>query len=753
LSIIDIGFNFVPCQHLDISSYFYYLVKNFDTSLKKFNNRIFFDKQKINHNKNSSAESNFTNSDLNSFSFSTEIDSCTDFSCVFKKMKTKSFNNIPFQKESLEFRFHFIRELSKNKVINQVNLSKNQFSALKYFIKHRPFRVLEADKNIGAVILSETVENQLADEALSDTFTYTRLLSDPLEFTQNLICDKLEYLFNNGHISKRCKNLLKVDNPRCGIFRILPKLHKSKFGIRPIINCINSPMSNICLFFFLILQPFIVLTESYLQDSQHLLQLIAEMDFTIFDHIYLHSCDFDSLYTNIERDIAVNLVLEFIVQKNAIDIDHINIVGIKELLILVFDNNIFCWKKNFYRQCRGLAMGAICGPAIANVVVYKLEKKWLYIHKPLIYRRYIDDICILDNKLLNLSNFKSVFGSLKLNIVSGLEIQFLDIKITYDPLFRHLITSLFIKPTNTFSYLSIFSNHKPSIFKNIPISLLIRVRRICSETYDFFYFARLLISQLIQRGYSYSYLLTIIRNIFELNREDILPYKKKNDLSKLDNNSIFFVIPFNRSNIQVNKLIYNSFNSLKEVYDLGDLKLKVVNSVNNSLKKILVHNGNLSQFNYRFECSPCLLDNCRSCPFFQTKIIVDFDNKFSLPILSNSNCKSKFCIYILHCIYCNSYYIGETIQTFEKRLDAHRSNIRCFSPFEKEYSEMALHFNKKGHNFLIHLKAYIFACEITDDVTRLDIESELIHLFLLFGCKVINARLLRHIERFCSGLT
>jgi hypothetical protein len=74
-------------------------------------------------------------------------------------------------------------------------------------------------------------------------------------------------------------------------------------------------------------------------------------------------------------------------------------------------------------------MGAICGPAIANVVVYKLEKKWLYIHKPLIYRRYIDDICIFDNKLLNLSNFKSVFCSLKLNIVSGLEIQFLDIKI------------------------------------------------------------------------------------------------------------------------------------------------------------------------------------------------------------------------------------------------------------------------------------------------------------------------------------
>ena len=102
---------------------------------------------------------------------------------------------------------------------------------------------------------------------------------------------------------------------------------------------------------------------------------------------------------------------------------------------------------------------------------------------------------------------------------------------------------------------------------------------------------------------------------------------------------------------------------------------------------------------------------------------------------------------------CNSYYIGETIQTFEKRLDAHRSNINCFRPYLKEKSEVAIHFNKKGHDFKSHLKVFLFASGIDYDQTRLNIESELIHLFLIFGCRVINSKLLHHIDRFCSCIT
>ena len=88
----------------------------------------------------------------------------------------------------------------------------------------------------------------------------------------------------------------------------------------------------------------------------------------------------------------------------------------------------------------------------------------------------------------------------------------------------------------------------------------------------------------------------------------------------------------------------------------------------------------------------------------------------------------------------------------EKRLDGHLSNIRCFVPYDKEISEVALHFNRKGHNFSQHLKVFIFANNLTIDEQRLDIESEIIHLFLTFECKIINAKILRQIRRFCSSI-
>ena len=87
-------------------------------------------------------------------------------------------------------------------------------------------------------------------------------------------------------------------------------------------------------------------------------------------------------------------------------------------------------------------MGVSCGPTLANIVVYMMEKNWVSIHKPLIYRRFIDDIVMIVNDSIDIDKFKSNFGKLKLNLVFGHEIQFLDLKIIFDRVFRHIRTSL-----------------------------------------------------------------------------------------------------------------------------------------------------------------------------------------------------------------------------------------------------------------------------------------------------------------------
>jgi hypothetical protein len=83
-------------------------------------------------------------------------------------------------------------------------------------------------------------------------------------------------------------------------------------------------------------------------------------------------------------------------------------------------------------------MGCICGPSLANLYLYILEIKWLYIHRPLFYGRFIDDISLVAIDDIDLDNFKSIFGNLDLNIISGDSVVFLDLVMEYNDLTNQL---------------------------------------------------------------------------------------------------------------------------------------------------------------------------------------------------------------------------------------------------------------------------------------------------------------------------
>jgi hypothetical protein len=120
--------------------------------------------------------------------------------------------------------------------------------------------------------------------------------------------------------------------------------------------------------------------------------------------------------------------------------------------------------------------------------------------------------------------------------------------------------------------------------------------------------------------------------------------------------------------------------------------------------------------------------------------------------MNNSNCKSTNCIYIINCSLCDAFYIGETSRSLEERLKDHLYNIRNFIPIHKEFSEIATHFNLLGHNYYHHLNICIFACNISDTFKRRQIESELIHIFLTFGLKVINKKVYSKISSFFTSI-
>ena len=109
-----------------------------------------------------------------------------------------------------------------------------------------------------------------------------------------------------------------------------------------------------------------------------------------------------------------------------------------------------------------------------------------------------------------------------------------------------------------------------------------------------------------------------------------------------------------------------------------------------------------------------------------------------LPILSQANCNSEYVIYILLCVKCNVYYIGQTGRKFITRFTEHLRNIKNFKAFIKINSEIATHFNIKGHNFTSDLKFCIFKTNVYLVNDRLSIEADLINIFISLNLKIIN---------------
>jgi hypothetical protein len=110
-------------------------------------------------------------------------------------------------------------------------------------------------------------------------------------------------------------------------------------------------------------------------------------------------------------------------------------------------------------------MGIKCGPSVANIYLFFLEKKLLCIYNPFIYNRFLDDIFLCVKLNFNLENLFKYFPNLKLNVNSNETVNFLDLNISICKLTNKFQFSLYTKPTNIFNYLLCNSNHPNFIFK------------------------------------------------------------------------------------------------------------------------------------------------------------------------------------------------------------------------------------------------------------------------------------------------
>ena len=733
ISILNLGSKYVPCIHNNIISFYQDSIKNFNSNFNKFNNSCFLQKQK--HMKD------IQQVDSPLVVENTVIDAnlslnCDSIDCLLKLLKNKRNLKLPFLEESLSFRPSYFQNLTKTVTRFKPNLLSSQIYYLNEFTKNRPFSILEADKNIGSVILSNELLDKLVYDHLSDIKTYIPLDVDPLMDTVDRIKVNLNDLVKTNSLSKTLFNLLIPLNSKLGSLRLLPKLHKNKFSCRPIINSINHPTSKLCMLVDLILKPIISDIAVILKDSQQLLQECRVKLMPKNTSIY--SCDFESLYSNIISDDAIRLICEYMLTKlNSI---HLNIIGFRMILVLIFNNNVFLYKNNYYKQILGIAMGCKCGPSIANLFVYILEKHWINLYQPIVYKRFIDDIFLVTDGLLDEFIFKNQFLNLKLNIVGGKVVSFLDLNISVNKLTNLLNFSLFLKPTNTFSYLLTSSNHPSYIFKNIPVSLFLRISRICSDYTDYLYFARKLSFQLISRGYNYKNIFTVSNNIGNKDRDFLLPYKVKDLAQKSYADSTFLISEYSNCNpdlsvemIRIWKMMQTKFHGFLE-----NTSFKPVFTIANNLSSILIHNFNFKKHPL-YKQVPCNEFNCKTCKFVFIKSSIDFLNFKNFPILCYANCNTKAVVYCIYCKLCNEFYVGQTKRIVKDRIKEHLEDINNFIPYFNEPSEVSNHFNLKNHDVNLHFSFFILKYGLIDEQIRFSIETDFIHIVKSLNNKIINA--------------
>lgn len=83
-----------------------------------------------------------------------------------------------------------------------------------------------------------------------------------------------------------------------------------------------------------------------------------------------------------------------------------------ELVETILEKNYFCFSNDYYMQIRGVAMGSINAPSVANLFMYILDKERIldptnnpFFRNIFWYKRFLDDIFMIFSEKLQLENF------------------------------------------------------------------------------------------------------------------------------------------------------------------------------------------------------------------------------------------------------------------------------------------------------------------------------------------------------------
>jgi hypothetical protein len=314
---------------------------------------------------------------------------------------------------------------------------------------------------------------------------------NPLESLVERTNKFLYGLWYNKHINQNQYEKLKVKKEEAELAHLyfLPKAHKPKTPLRPIMAGLKSPTIAISRWLDGLLRPLFnrLACDTTIPNGVQLIKQVEKWSARyLTPATSFITMDVTDLYTMIPQEGGVTAIKKLIETCGLKQIDGVKKEIILALTRFVITNNYFYLDGSYYKQIRGGAMGSPLTLTIANAYMYFVERpisKWAQ-RTDALYYRYIDDLFIMSNVhtviLKGLVHFWNKLDSnIELSESIGQTAEYLDVKLENRG--GKLVSEVFHKPSHEPYFLPFTSTHAHHIKKNIPFVALVRAIRYSSS--------------------------------------------------------------------------------------------------------------------------------------------------------------------------------------------------------------------------------------------------------------------------------
>ena len=415
----------------------------------------------------------------------------SEFECLAGQLN----HHTPKSKEDLERLRAKMYDLSHSFCGTPIDLSdfrmhKECFQAYKSLKSNPDIVITKPDKSSGVIILNRVDYISKMANILSDNTKFLKIgPSERFDFTakiESAINRRLRNFRKSGLISDSVHDAIRpVGSQRPKLYG-LPKTHKEGCPLRPILSMINSPQNKLAKFLVKILNPVMKKFSTYqVPDSFDFVKSLNQLSISS-NNRFMCSYDIKSLFTNVPLGEVIRICVDQLYHSDIMPPEFPENVCF-ELLKMATTNVDFSFDGTMYRQIDGVAMGSPLGPILANIFVgYYENKLFASSPKPIIYKRYVDDIFAIfpsrvdtDKFLQNLNKLHPSLAFTKEDEVNN-SLPFLDVLIERDG--NKFLTSIYRKPTFNGDYVP-WNSFCPKSRKLHLISCLThRALKICSPS-------------------------------------------------------------------------------------------------------------------------------------------------------------------------------------------------------------------------------------------------------------------------------